>query len=42
MLVVGSVVGALAQWFGTAPLLALLGMTGLAAAVCAQGLPEVE
>ncbi|WP_458525345.1 MFS transporter [Onishia taeanensis] len=42
MLVVGGLVGALAQWFGSAVLLGLLAACALAAALTAQGLPEVE
>jgi hypothetical protein len=42
MLLVGGLVGALAQWFGSAVLLGLLAACALAAALIAQGLPEVE
>ena len=42
MLLVGGLVGALAQWFGSAVLLGLLAACALAAAYTAQGLPEVE
>ncbi|MBB3231121.1 MFS transporter [Halomonas stenophila] len=42
MLAVGGLVGALAQWLGTAALLAVLAATGLAAAASARRLPEVE
>jgi len=42
MLLVGGLVGALAQWFGSAVLLGLLAACALAAALTAQGLPEVE
>ncbi|APE30143.1 MFS transporter [Halomonas aestuarii] len=42
MLAVGGVVGLLAQWLGSAGLLAILALMGLAAAASAQRLPEVE
>ncbi|MDX1467287.1 MAG: MFS transporter [Halomonas sp.] len=42
MLAVGGVVGLLAQWLGSAGLLAVLALMGLAAAASAQRLPEVE
>ncbi|MDI5921496.1 MFS transporter [Halomonas sp. LR5S13] len=42
MLVVGGLVGLLAQWLGSAGLLAALALMGLGAAVSAQRLPEVE
>jgi predicted MFS family arabinose efflux permease len=42
MLAVGAVVGLLAQWLGSAGLLAVLALMGLAAAASAQRLPEVE
>ncbi|MBS9402890.1 MFS transporter [Halomonas sp. TRM85114] len=42
MLVLGGVVGALAQWLGPAALLVLLAIMALAAAVSAQRLDEVE
>ncbi|MEQ6916120.1 MFS transporter [Halomonas aquatica] len=42
MLVVGGMVGLLAQWLGSAGLLAVLALMGLAAAASAQCLPEVE
>lgn len=42
MLLVGGLVGILAQWFGTPILLGLLAACALAAAMTAQGLPEVE
>jgi len=42
MLAVGGIVGLLAQWLGSAGLLAVLALMGLAAAASAQRLPEVE
>ena len=42
MLAVGGLVGLLAQWLGSAGLLAVLALMGLAAAASAQRLPEVE
>ncbi|PMR73189.1 MFS transporter [Billgrantia endophytica] len=42
MLLVGGLVGALAQWLGTAWLLLVLAAMGLAAAASATRLPEVE
>ncbi|MDI5890940.1 MFS transporter [Halomonas rhizosphaerae] len=42
MLVVGGLVGLLAQWLGSAGLLAALALMGLGAAASAQRLPEVE
>ncbi|MDW7749021.1 MFS transporter [Halomonas sp.] len=42
MLVVGGAVGLLAQWLGSAGLLACLALMGLGAAASAQRLPEVE
>lgn len=42
MLIVGGLIGALAQWLGSAALLAILAGCALAAAACAQRLPEVE
>ncbi|APX92415.1 MFS transporter [Halomonas sp. 1513] len=42
MLAVGGIIGALAQWLGTTALLAILAVTALGAAICAQRLPEVE
>ena len=42
MLIVGGLVGLLAQWLGSAGLLVVLALMGLAAAASAQRLPEVE
>lgn len=42
MLVVGGVIGLLAQWLGSAALLLVLSATAVAAMVSAQRLPEVE
>ncbi|MGM0984636.1 MAG: MFS transporter [Pseudomonadota bacterium] len=42
MLLLGGIVGLLAQWFGSAGLLALLALMGLGAAASAWRLPEVE
>ncbi|MCW4149574.1 MFS transporter [Halomonas sp. 18H] len=42
MLLVGGVIGGLAQWLGTAPLLLLLALCGLAAALTSHRLPEAE
>ena len=42
MLLVGGVIGLLAQWLGSAALLLVLSATALAAMVSAQRLPEVE
>lgn len=42
MLLVGGLIGALAQWFGSAILLLILAGTALGAMLCAQLLPEVE
>ena len=42
MLVVGGLVGALAQWLGTAALMVVLALMALAAAASASRLPEVE
>ncbi|MBZ9540416.1 MFS transporter [Modicisalibacter tunisiensis] len=42
MLLVGGLIGALAQWIGSAALLLVLAGCALAAAFCAHGLPEVE
>ncbi|SDO13401.1 MFS transporter [Vreelandella arcis] len=42
MLLVGGVIGLLAQWLGSDALLLVLSATALAAIVCAQRLPEVE
>ncbi|QFU02669.1 Major Facilitator Superfamily protein [Halomonas sp. THAF5a] len=42
MLALGGLVGLLAQWLGSAGLLAVLALMGLAAAASAQRLPDVE
>ncbi|WP_043528846.1 hypothetical protein [Litchfieldella xinjiangensis] len=42
MLVVGGILGGLAQWLGTSALLAVLAAIALAAALCSHYLPEVE
>ena len=42
MLIVGGVIGLLAQWLGSAGVLAALALMGLGAAASAQRLPEVE
>jgi len=42
MLVVGGVIGLLAQWLGSAALLLVLSATAVGAMLSAQRLPEVE
>ncbi len=42
MLIVGGIIGALAQWFGSAILLLILAATAVGAILSAQQLPEVE
>tara|TARA_R110000796_G_scaffold245277_1_gene369423 strand:- start:1133 stop:2446 length:1314 start_codon:yes stop_codon:yes gene_type:complete len=42
MLLVGGIIGALAQWFGSAILLLILAATAVGAVLSAQQLPEVE
>ena len=42
MLIVGGVIGLLAQWLGSAGVLAALALMGLGAAASAQRMPEVE
>ena len=42
MLIVGGAIGALAQWLGSAALLAVLAVCALAAAASTRRLPEVE
>ncbi|WP_083025711.1 MFS transporter [Vreelandella lionensis] len=42
MLVVGGIIGALAQWLGSAMLLVVLALTALGAMLSAQRLPEAE
>jgi hypothetical protein len=42
MLIVGAVIGALAQWLGAGPLLLVLAATAALAALSALRLPEVE
>ncbi|MGC3873149.1 MFS transporter [Halomonas sp. GXIMD04776] len=42
MLIVGAVIGVLAQWLGSAGLLLVLALCALAASLAAQRLPEVE
>ncbi|MCH4813245.1 MFS transporter [Vreelandella neptunia] len=42
MLIVGGIIGALAQWFGSATLLLILAATAVGAILSAQQLPEVE
>lgn len=42
MLIVGAIIGVLAQWLGSAGLLLVLALCAFAAAVTAQRLPQVE
>lgn len=42
MLIVGGIIGALAQWFGSAVLLLILAITAIGAILSAHQLPEIE
>jgi hypothetical protein len=42
MLIVGGIIGALAQWFGSTILLLILAATAVGALLSAHQLPEVE